>query len=488
VKVVWGGRVFADVAIDTSQPTDLFRAQLFALTNVPPERQTIVFAGKKLGGDWTGVRVRPGMSVMMMGTADPLPEEPQRPTVFLEDMSADDRGKMEVSSPAGLDNLGNTCYMNSVVQVLRHIPQLERAAKQHRRSDDPNDALVSALGHLFGQLASSGGAPVTPFLFLSALYLVFPDFAAKKEDSPVPMQQDAEECFSRLLTVLDNKLGGGAEGAESLVRRLFAIHLSVEYRCTAVDDVSKGEELVFKLPCHIRKETGHLSSGVLQSMDETVTKFCPALGEQANYEKKQRITRLPAVLTVQMVRFYWKPGVGNKQGNRAKVVKPILFNDTLDLYDMCDAPLQKALKAVRARMEKEEEERLGLANKSGSSGDSAPAPDDEPSVTTPYTGKYRLFAIITHEGYSAEGGHYVAWIKSTRPPATSSASSSSSSSSSKPKPPEEDEWILFDDAKVTCHKFETVKGLARSTGDAPSPTFWCTPPYPTPTQRWMTSS
>ena len=32
------------------------------------------------------------------------------------------------------------------------------------------------------------------------------------------------------------------------------------------------------------------------------------------------------------------------------------------------------------------------------------------------TGRYELFASITHQGRTAEGGHYVAWVKKDKAP------------------------------------------------------------------------
>jgi ubiquitin carboxyl-terminal hydrolase 14 len=266
------------------------------------------------------------------------------------------------------------------------------------------------------------------------------------------MQQDAEECFSRLLNVLDGQLPG------SKVRQLFGLDLSVEYRCGEAEEVTTVKETTFKLPCHIRKDVGFLMSGMSQSLEETITKNSAVLGREAVFVKRQRIVRLPKYLTVQLVRFFWKPGVGNKPGNRAKIVKPIQFPDVLDLFDLCDGSLQSKLKAVRGRMEQEEEKRLGLAKEKGKeekeSADgqsSAAALEPLPAfgVDDNETGKYRLCAIITHEGYSAEGGHYTAWVRSSES--------------------EKADWFWFDDEKVTVQTAETVKGLARSTGDAPIP-------------------
>jgi hypothetical protein len=42
VTVKWGKQKFENVELDTSAPVELFKAQLYALTSVPPERQKIM--------------------------------------------------------------------------------------------------------------------------------------------------------------------------------------------------------------------------------------------------------------------------------------------------------------------------------------------------------------------------------------------------------------------------------------------------------------
>merc|ERR1719181_188584 len=52
------------------------------------------------------------------------------------------------------------------------------------------------------------------------------------------------------------------------------------------------------------------------------------------------------------------------------------------------------------------------------------------------TARYELFAIITHQGRTAEGGHYVAWIKK-----------------------DSKTWLVFDDETVAEFPAERIKEL-----------------------------
>ena len=48
VNVKWGKEKFENVEVDTSEPPEVFKAQLFALSGVPPERQKVMAKGTSL--------------------------------------------------------------------------------------------------------------------------------------------------------------------------------------------------------------------------------------------------------------------------------------------------------------------------------------------------------------------------------------------------------------------------------------------------------
>lgn len=211
VSVKWQKEVFEAVEIDTSQPPLVFKAQLYALSGVPPERQKIMVKGGMLKdeGEWSKYGVKQGQRLMMMGSADAIPVAPEKAPVFVEDLPEEDQdGALQSHASAGLVNLGNTCYMNSSLQCLHSVPELKTALTQYTSaSGPPADAshlLTLAMKDLFRELDRTM-RPVTPFRFLKVMRDQYPQFAQQGEQG-MYMQQDAEECWTQLVYSLTQRL------------------------------------------------------------------------------------------------------------------------------------------------------------------------------------------------------------------------------------------------------------------------------------------
>ena len=181
VSVKWQKKVFPAVEIDTDQPPLVFKCQLYDLTGVHPERQKIMIKGGLLkdDADMKQLGLKDGQRLMLMGTADEIPEAPKESPVFVEDLPETEQSAAVLGHTAGLVNLGNTCYMNSTVQCLHSVPELRDALRGYTSADvsDPlSHSLTVATRELFKDLDVSG-QPVAPFRFLQVLrqkYCVHP--------------------------------------------------------------------------------------------------------------------------------------------------------------------------------------------------------------------------------------------------------------------------------------------------------------------------
>ncbi|XP_006633925.1 ubiquitin carboxyl-terminal hydrolase 14 isoform X1 [Lepisosteus oculatus] len=463
VNVKWGKEKFDAVELNTEEPPVVFKAQLFALTGVQPERQKVMVKGGTLKDDeWGNIKLKNGMTLLMMGSAEALPEEPAVRPVFMEDMTEEQLASaMEL--PCGLTNLGNTCYMNATVQCLRSVPELRESLRGYSgalRASGANASsqyITAALRDLYESMDKTSSS-IPPIILLQFLHMAFPQFA-EKGDQGQYLQQDANECWVQMMRVLQQKLepleaeasvetdtgmavesaAAGAQAKKNLIDQFFGVEFETTMKCTEAEDEepTKGKENQLQLSCFINQEVKYLFTGLRLRLHEEITKLSPSLQRNALYIKSSKISRLPAYLTVQMVRFFYK----EKESVNAKVLKDVKFPLMLDVFELCTSELQEKMVAIRSKFKEVEDKKLNQQQKV----DKTPVPKQakyEPfsfpdDFGSNNSGYYDLQAVLTHQGRSSSSGHYLAWVKR-----------------------KEGEWVKFDDDKVSVVAPEDILKLS----------------------------
>lgn len=529
-----------EVDLDPASVGEVFKFQLYSLTGVEPERQKILVKGGQLKDDTdlSKLGAKPGQTIMMMGT--PANEgrisQPKEKMKFVEDMSEAEQARQEGATPAGLQNLGNTCYLNSTLQTLRAVTELQDELSKYKGSSDRGLGqlglggssslgldLTASLRDLYSQMSDTQeGFP--PLMFLSALRSAFPQFAQKSKTANVFAQQDAEEAWTQILSQLRQKLitkEGAAEGSQSahdvpFVDKYMAGKFSSVLECDDPAAKELGEEPVkseadfLKLDCHISATTNHLRDGLAGGLEEKIEKRSPLLERDCMYTRKHKIARLPKYLTVHFVRFFWKRDAQKK----AKIMRKVSFSHELDVVEFCTDELKSKLIPVRdkvrevrkeiedverskkrqKRQHQQEESEKGKVDlkskkpeeKSAESSQDTNMPDvvyktdaeieaeraasilaakkelhalihpdlarDEGANES---GLYELRGVVTHQGASADSGHYTSYVKKQGPVDPNTG-----------KRGEEDgKWWWFNDDRVSevdGEKIETLSGGGES--------------------------
>lgn len=427
IKVKWGKEIFTDVEVNTDEEPMVFKAQLFALTGVQPERQKVMLKGSILGdAGWDKMKLRDNAMVLMMGTKDEdMPVQILEKTKFVEDMDEHELSKA-FEMPAGLQNLGNTCYMNAVIQCLKTVPELRESLTTFPGRVDFDigsnaDSITAALRDLYKTMDT--GATIPPIIMLQVMHTAFPAFAERGEQGGY-QQQDANECWMELMKMLQQKTKAIENPkADNAIEQFFGIECSSELKCveSESEEPSKGREKFLQYSCYIDKDVKYLHTGLKNRLQESINKHSTSLDRNAEYTKTLKVERLPGYITIQMVRFQFKM----KEAVNAKVLKDVKFPVMLDMFDMCSKDLQDRLRPMRTKF-KEYEDWLVESSASGKGKPEAlkkekeaqdlPSseceewwfPEDRGSNNSGY---YTLQAVLTHKGRSSNSGHYVGWVK-----------------------------------------------------------------------------
>ncbi|KAH0482893.1 MAG: hypothetical protein KVP17_004554 [Porospora cf. gigantea B] len=451
VILKWGGKVFKGVEVDTSRPVSDFKATIQELTGVPPARQKVLLGGiLKDNADLSKTKLKENQVVMVVGAVDEV-KAPDTKTIFLEDLTVEERNKLlktkdDAPLPVGITNLGVTCYLNSVLQFLAAAPRFVEQLKSISigpNTVNPDRFLATSIMTSMRQLETSDKA-VIPSLAVDALRRRFPQFARKASSGMGFMQQDAEECLSCILSSTEqlqlptgrSKEIPGAHVGTEVVDDLFGF--DVECVMTCVDPAGEAPvttvEHMRKLPIHIVKDVGQgppiddLYQGIRGALSETLHKHSQSLGHDTDFVKTSALHSLPEYLVVHFVRFEWKKAheLARTEATRAKITRKVLFNQNLDLYEHCSDSLKQKIQPGRDFLTE-------LMDR-----EAAAKPEEDETCSTPCatvtcpTGRYELLSSVTHVGRSADSGHYVGWRRADVK-ATANA----------------EEWVKFDDDTVS---------------------------------------
>ncbi|PPS12707.1 hypothetical protein GOBAR_AA07934 [Gossypium barbadense] len=263
-------------------------------------------------------------------------------------------------SPAGLTNLGATCYANSILQCL----YMNKSFRQGVFSVEPDvlnrHPVLDQLARLFAQLHASKMAFIDSAPFIKTLEL----------DNGV--QQDSHEFLTLLFSLLERCLSDSqVSKARTIVQDLFrgsVSHVTTCSRCGKDSEASSKMEDFYELELNVKglktleeSLTDYLSVEELHGDNQY---FCESCNIRVDASRSIKLRTLPDVLNFQLKRYDFL----QKTTSKKKITSVFSFPGKLDMQGRLSKPSQVEL-------------------------------------------IYDLSAVLIHKGTAANSGHYIAHIK-----------------------------------------------------------------------------
>ncbi|XP_002720078.1 ubiquitin carboxyl-terminal hydrolase 51 [Oryctolagus cuniculus] len=335
----------------------------------------------------------------------------------------------------GLINLGNTCFMNCIVQALTHIPLLKDFFLSNKHKcimTSPSLCLVCEMSSLFHAMYSGSRTPHIPYKLLHLIWIHAEHLAGYR-------QQDAHEFLIAILDVLHRHSKDDSVGQESsnsnccncIIDQIFTGGLQSDVTCQACHSVSTTIDPCWDISLDLPGSCATFSPQNTEMADSTMSRAdhipgIPSLTDclqwftrpedlgssakikcsscQSYQESTKQLTmkKLPMVACFHLKRF---EHVGKQ---RRKINTFISFPLELDMTPFLASTKESRMKECQ------------------------PSTDCVSNEN-----KYSLFAVINHHG-TLESGHYTSFIRQQK-----------------------DQWFSCDDAIITK---ATIEDLLYSEG------------------------
>ena len=313
----------------------------------------------------------------------------------------------------GIPNLGNTCYLNASIQMLRTIPEIAPLLDTvSTKADAQSDAFAALFEQMLLCTNQSGAlGQLAPLAFLQGFHQVFPSFAERSPEGFL-MQHDAQEALTALLKVIEQNGASKSKETNAPFDALFRVRLREEFKCTekgpSAEESATQKSDALMLLCRLHADTSTLEQGLQNSLaKETIEKHSDALGRNAQWERMTAIESLPKYVFVQIARFTWRQDTSQ----RAKILRPVNFPMTLDFKRFM-------------------------------------APQNESDAKNAGKNEYALQCVVSHKGRTADSGHYIAWTRKEVENSTDAEASKTSV------------WVVIDDENTSIVSEDDVKRLS----------------------------
>ncbi|XP_045694831.1 ubl carboxyl-terminal hydrolase 18 [Phyllostomus hastatus] len=278
--------------------------------------------------------------------------------------------------PVGLHNLGQTCCLNSLIQVLIRNVGFTRILKRLKvpvGMEEQKRNLPFQLLLLLEKMQDSRQKAVRPMELVYCL---------QKHNMSMFAQHDAAQLYLTMWSLIKDQITD-----EDLAERLQALH-TIQTRetfvCLDCAGQSSKDSSMLALPLSLFDADSHLL-GTLEEALRCFSQprplsgesrcFCEHCGRRTRGQQVLKLTRLPQTLTIHLMRF------SVRNSRTEKLCSSLCFPPRLDLGQVLLT-------------------------------EDAPPHDADADADGQLGGQYELFAVVAHVGLP-NFGHYCAYIRSS---------------------------------------------------------------------------